>query len=231
MLEPHYNLGVWGIPDWMYKNQKNWIYSVWCETSYVKNPVPYTSVPVWMMTVCAGISVDKRLNSVCKNNCCFLLPDASSLRLLSYRHLLATLPNSLPYVIINTVRSWAAKKLVRLHQRTQSPPEHRFSLCICHFFIPLPPLVVFPGPKSHRMRPRVECDFVPQEWICKQAHYQWVEQEWWDFKIFKAFRSLGSCIGTFSSHEWTWPWNQFWICLLEFLSLHFWHMLLECHWQ
>lgn len=67
MLEPRYNLGVWGIPDWMYKNQKNWIYSVWCENSYVKDPVPYISIPVWMTTVCASISVDKRLISVCKN--------------------------------------------------------------------------------------------------------------------------------------------------------------------
>lgn len=144
----------------------------------VKTAMSRTQCPISLFQCewqqCVQVSVWIKDWSVCAktSNCSFLLPDASSPRLLSYRHLLAMLPNSSPYVIINILRSWVAEKLMRLHQSTQSPPEHRFSLCICPFFIPLPPLVVFPGPKSHRMWPRVECDFVPQEWICQKAHYQ-----------------------------------------------------------
>lgn len=145
MLEPRYNLGIWGIPDWMYKNQKNWIYSVWCENSYVKDPVCAISLFQCEWWQCVQVSVWIKDWSVCAktSNCSFLLPDASSLRLLSYRYHLAMLPNSSPYVIINILRSWVAEKLMRLHQSTQSPPEHRFSLCICPFFIPLPPLLCF----------------------------------------------------------------------------------------
>lgn len=130
------------------------VFDVNTAMSRIQCPIPLFQCE-WQQ--CVQVSMWIKDWSVCAktSNCNFLLPDASSLRLLSYRHLLATLPNSSPYVIINMVRSRVAVKLVRLHQSTQSPPDHRFSLCICPFFIPLPPLVVFPGPKSHRMQPRV----------------------------------------------------------------------------
>lgn len=121
---------------------------------------------------CVQVSVWIKDRSLCAktSNCSFLLPDVSSLRLLSYRHLLATLPNSSPYVIISMVQSWGAEKLVKLHQSIQIHLITDFLYVYVLSSFPVTPSV-FSGPNSHRVWPKIECDFVPQEWICQKTHY------------------------------------------------------------